>query len=298
MGYTITSGVGQAPNRSRYSALRQRLLVVRTASLRLAAAFLSLLALSARADGIPEPSLVIYGVVTNTSSGGTRVTFGNLTWVFRPADGGTPITITGVLTNLNDQFSYVLRIPCETEITGVALSAGALKLGTSSSRYDRSQVTIEGFAASFSQTAQTNLVLLPTDRGRVERIDLVVDLHTGPALPEAWQLQYFGQTGVDPNADADGDGLSNLAEYKAGTNPRDPQSRFALVQVAPDPAGGIRIDWSSADGKSYAVQRSGDLLDGFTDLFLHIPGTPPQNSLRDPTAIGRGPYFYRIRLEP
>jgi hypothetical protein len=297
MGYTITNAVSQPPNHSRYSALRQILLVARTASL-LPAAFLSLLPLTANADGIPEPSLVIYGVVTNTSSGGTRVTFGNFNWVFRPADGGTPITITGVLTNINDQFSYVLRIPCETEITGVALSAGALKLATSSTRYDRSQLTIEGFPASFSQTAQTNLILLPTDRGRVERIDLVVDLQTGPALPEAWQLQYFGHTGVDPNADADGDGLSNLAEYKAGTNPRDPQSRFAFVLVAPDPAGGIRIDWSSADGKSYAVQRSADLLDGFTDLFLHIPGTPPQNSLRDATATGRGPYFYRIRLEP
>src|SRR6266850_3808434 len=297
MGNTITSsievttpkafGVLQAANPSSpYSALRQAALIV----------LLILFAATARADGIPEPSLVIYGVVTNVSSGGTRVTFGNFTWLFRPSDGGPAITVTGVLTNINDQFSYVIRIPCETEITGVALSAGALKLATSSTRYDRSQVTIEGFAASFNQPSLTNLVLSPTDRGRSERIDLTVNLNTGPALPEAWQIQYFGHTGVDPNADADGDGLSNLAEYKAGTNPRDPQSRFAFVQVSPDPAGGIRIDWSSADGKSYAVQRSGDLLDGFTDLFLHIPGTPPQNSLRDATATGRGPYFYRIRL--
>ena len=35
----------------------------------------------------------------------------------------------------------------------------------------------------------------------------------------AWQLYYFGHTGVDPNADPDGDGISNLNEYLTGRNP-------------------------------------------------------------------------------
>jgi hypothetical protein len=38
-------------------------------------------------------------------------------------------------------------------------------------------------------------------------------------LPYAWENQYFGQFGVDPNADPDGDGLSNLQEYLLGSNP-------------------------------------------------------------------------------
>lgn len=38
-------------------------------------------------------------------------------------------------------------------------------------------------------------------------------------LPDWWQLQHFGQTGVDPNADPDGDGLTNLQEFHAGTDP-------------------------------------------------------------------------------
>ena len=38
-------------------------------------------------------------------------------------------------------------------------------------------------------------------------------------MPDAWELAYFGHTGVDPNADPDHDGLSNLQEYQAGTNP-------------------------------------------------------------------------------
>jgi len=39
-------------------------------------------------------------------------------------------------------------------------------------------------------------------------------------LPLWWQRVYFsGATGIDPNADADGDGLTNLQELALGTNP-------------------------------------------------------------------------------
>ena len=247
----------------------------------------------ARGDGIPEPSLVVYGVVNNLAAGGSRVSFGTLTWIFQPADGSPTITVTGVLTNINDQFSYVLRIPCETEI-GLPISAGALKLGAS---YNRSQVTIEGLAANFVAPTQANLVLTRTDRGRIERVDLTVSLSTGGVLPDAWQLQYFGHTGVDPNEDSDHDGMSNLAEYKAGTNPTDAQSLFEFVSVRPDPSGGVLIEWSSVPGKLYTVQRSGDPLGGFADLQIHIPATAPRNAFRDASATGSGPYFYRLRLE-
>lgn len=41
----------------------------------------------------------------------------------------------------------------------------------------------------------------------------------GSGLPVIWERIYFGQTGVDPNADPDQDGLSNLQEYRLHTNP-------------------------------------------------------------------------------
>lgn len=250
-----------------------------------------------KADGIPEPSLVIYGVVRNLAAGGSRMSFGSLSWAFQPSGGGPAVSLTATLTNINDQFSYVLRVPCETEITGVLVSAGALRLATSPTVYNRSQVMIEGVAAAFSQPAQTNLVLTGTDRGRIERIDLTVSVNTGGILPDAWQIQYFGRTGIDPNDDPDRDGLTNLAEYLAGTVPTDPQSRFAILNVLSDPLGGIRVEWSSVTGKFYAVQRSGSLLNGFTDLQTHIAATSPQNSFRDSSATGFGPYFYRLVVE-
>jgi hypothetical protein len=42
--------------------------------------------------------------------------------------------------------------------------------------------------------------------------------HNG--LPDDWELKHFGRTGVDPNADADADGYTNLEEFLNGTDPR------------------------------------------------------------------------------
>jgi hypothetical protein len=38
-------------------------------------------------------------------------------------------------------------------------------------------------------------------------------------MSDGWEIKYFGHIGVDPNADPDGDGLSNYQEYSLGTNP-------------------------------------------------------------------------------
>ena len=54
---------------------------------------------------------------------------------------------------------------------------------------------------------------------------LRLEIHSGTsALPNGWQLQYFGQTGIDPNGDADGDGLTNLQEFLNGTDPTNPDT--------------------------------------------------------------------------
>jgi hypothetical protein len=43
-------------------------------------------------------------------------------------------------------------------------------------------------------------------------------------LPDGFEATYFGHLGVDPNADPDSDGESNLSEYRSRTNPTDTNS--------------------------------------------------------------------------
>src|SRR5262245_43433464 len=84
------------------------------------------------AQGIPEPILVMYCVVRNAQDNDRlRVVFGHLTWSFQPVGGGPAFAVSATLTNINDQFSYVLRVPCETEIPGMSISPNVLRLGSS-----------------------------------------------------------------------------------------------------------------------------------------------------------------------
>jgi alpha-tubulin suppressor-like RCC1 family protein len=53
----------------------------------------------------------------------------------------------------------------------------------------------------------------------------------GSGLPVAWELAYFDATGVDPNADPDGDGVSNFQEYLDGTDPTNPHSVMPRLHI-------------------------------------------------------------------
>jgi len=243
--------------------------------------------------GLPEPSLVLYGTIRDVSGGlNVRLTAGTLNWVFQPVGGGPSFAVTATLTNINDQFSYVVRIPCESQTTDFTASDGTLTLGRV---YDRSQVSVDSHAATFVQSGQQSLTLTLTDRGRIERVDLQVAI--GGVLPDNWQLQYFGRTGIDPFADPDQDGMDNLGEFRSGTNPVDRTSVFA-IEITADAPGGPRLKWFSAAGKVYTLRRSQDLLTGFQDLAVNIAATPPLNQYQDGTAAGSGPYFYRVLAQP
>jgi hypothetical protein len=240
----------------------------------------------------------MYGTIR---SGNIRLSVGTLVWRFQSALRN--FTVSTPLTNINDQFSYVLRVPCETEVGALVASSNALRLISVATTYDRATVTLitdATNALAFASPALTNFAMASRDRGRVERVDLLANWSftdlDGNTLADFWEKQYFGRIGMDPNDDYDQDGMSNYAEFKAGTNPTDPNSRFAFVNAVAEPPG-IRVEWSAVEGTMYKLMRSADLLTGFTNLVTHIQATAPKNSHHDTTATGAGPYFYRVAVE-
>src|SRR6202034_1879549 len=81
----------------------------------------------------------------------------------------------------------------------------------------------------------------------------------GNGLPDAWELANFGHLGVDPNADPDHDGMSNLQEYLAGTNPNDPTDAFRITSITratigANPTPFTTITWTSQPTRWYFVQ--------------------------------------------
>ncbi len=71
-------------------------------------------------------------------------------------------------------------------------------------------------------------------------------------LPDDWETEHGLDPGVDDSADDfDGDGVSNLAEFIAGTDPASPPSAFRA-----DLDGSFRLTWPSAPGKTYLVSQN------------------------------------------
>jgi hypothetical protein len=251
------------------------------------------------AQGIPEPDLVMYGTVLNVrSNANLRLGYGTLTWVFQPVAGGASITAVGTLTNIGNQFSYILRIPCETPVSGFAASSNTIQLGSVPVAYDRTQVRWGTNLLAFAQPSLSNTTFAATDRGRIERVDLtlsapiVIDFN---GLPVDWEMSYFGRTGIDPSADPDGDGLSTLAEYRAGTDPTDGASSLRFTRIKPV-SGGMHLEWLSASFKTYALQRSATPAGDYLDIQTGIAATAPTNVWLD--SVGPpGPYYYRLRLD-
>ncbi len=253
----------------------------------------------AAADGIPEPSLVMYGLVTDAS--GVRQTNGTLTISIKRTDGLPTLKVSAILGDVNGQFSYALFIPVETETPGFPVTASdRLRLTAGLLTYDRTGVTLNGTNILYVDSTQTSLKVTSADRGRLERADFSpngASAYDSNVLLKSWELRYFGRLGVDPQADPDGDGMPNLDEMLAGTSPIDAASRFAFQSVSPDTGGGIRVVWSSQPGRNYQLWRSENLLTGFQILGPVQPATPPANTYIDATATGAGPYFYRARLK-
>ena len=239
-----------------------------------------------------------------------RLTAGTLTWRFVPSDGSAPVVLTTRLANINDQFSYRLMVPCERQIATLTASANTLKLVTPPISYDRSQVTLDATPVSFAPPNLGNFTFSRSERGRIERIDLEVSLPSldlgasrpsvdmdGNGLSDVWEIRHFGKIGINPNADSDRDGMSHVQEMKAGTDPNEVQSAFAFIEIAPVPQGGLQVRWSSVAGKTYALQRSPEMLTGYVDIRTGIPATPPVNSFIDDTAVSARTYFYRLRIQ-
>jgi Tol biopolymer transport system component len=97
----------------------------------------------------------------------------------------------------------------------------------------------------------------------------------GDGIPDWWMLQYFGhptgQAGDHSRAqdDFDGDGMTNLQEFLAGTDPSNPNSVFRIQVSFLGSTNGVLVTWPASASRNYRVQFKDDLS---TPVWLDASG--------------------------
>lgn len=100
----------------------------------------------------------------------------------------------------------------------------------------------------------------------------------GNGIPDSWEVQYFGSTNApdgDPNSDKDGDGMTNLGEYIAGTDPTNFASKLGIMIGPSDTNAAVSWQALQASGIGYAGKTRYYDLESTTNLetgpWLGVP---------------------------
>ncbi|HRZ11098.1 MAG TPA: alpha-amylase family glycosyl hydrolase [Kiritimatiellia bacterium] len=135
----------------------------------------------------------------------------------------------------------------------------------------------------------------------------------GDGMPDGWEWDSFASLTNPPAGDWDGDELSNLDEYTAGTTPTDGDSIFAVE--TPTPAGtiSVQVPVRTVPGRKYTIYFADDLGGDWSPFanpaqgigtWTETGGSPSVFSFTDDgsadTTAGpplEGRRFYRVKVE-
>jgi hypothetical protein len=129
----------------------------------------------------------------------------------------------------------------------------------------------------------------------------------GDGTSDCWMMQHFGHPTGQSNDnsraqdDADGDGMSNLQEFLAGTDPANSASAFRIIGVTLQ-GNDVSVIWTTAGGRTNVVQAAPDLGVGYSDVSSNIVISGSGDAITNYLDSGAGTNlplrFYRIRLVP
>ena len=121
-------------------------------------------------------------------------------------------------------------------------------------------------------------------------------------VSDAWMMQYFGHpTGQASDQsrahdDPDGDGMTNLQEYIAGTIPTNPSSVFMAAISLVVASNNVVLSWAAVSNRTYQVQYKDSLSDpNWTDIGNQIIATSSPLSFTN--TAGTATRCFRVRAQ-
>ena len=119
----------------------------------------------------------------------------------------------------------------------------------------------------------------------------------GDGMDDAWETAMFGDLSHDGTGDTDGDGVSDLVEYKTGTNPMDAASRLSAAAAVLPGSDQAAITWEAVPGRSYHLEYKNDLSEA---TWRVVPAGVMVNGSKaicvDNTVAVSSQRFYRVTL--
>lgn len=119
-------------------------------------------------------------------------------------------------------------------------------------------------------------------------------------LPDAWELAHrLGPASPDDaRLDHDADGLTNLQEHLAGTDPNRAASVLRVLSCVTT-ADTVRLSFTTVPGKTYDVESSPTLSSPhWTPAMAAVPATEDRLEVGLPNDLTNDVRFFRVRLGP
>lgn len=241
------------------------------------------------------------------SSGVGRLSVSNGSWFARLVNVGQSVGSMGTLTiagGVSTVYSNMTVGICGSATGIVNVTSGSLYITNSSitAVLDvRGTVNQSGGLISVNQLIITNACGRYFISGSSTLITILPPILTpefdadGDGVPNGADPGPLDQTNA--NDDPDGDGFTNFEEYLAGTDPLDNASSLRITGIAVESTD-IRVTWSTAAGKTNALERTAGVFTNPVTIFTATNTTAGTTNFLDTGAANVSNWFYRVRLVP
>jgi hypothetical protein len=176
---------------------------------------------------IGEPETLVYGRIVNRENPNSEqlVTTGEMRWTILKPDGSSILLSAEVGEMADGKYSYLLRIPHEAVLFDSPVTANTVPLSNSLTEATHVSITLDGEPLGIIPPALSSFGVEQILRANAIRLDLESDTEAldsdGDDMPDWWEdLHGFDkQDGSDAFVDSNQNGLNNLGEFLAGSNP-------------------------------------------------------------------------------